>query len=410
MKYLIIVSIMIFNLQLLLAQFGRNTNNTRKTYTVETEVRTTAPHIQMADQHRRFDFEASLESLDNAVAQNLNSVAALVTRAKYRQISGMEAEAKEDLRMAEQINPQIYKLYTALYNQDGLIHLMSFEPQQAVQELSDFKKLNYYYQTLDRRMLAEHSKINKLANVESIITEIEDDNLDVSLSRLDLMLIDYPNSAILYDLKGLIYIEQGKLLEARTAFNSAIALDPNFAIAWYNLGQLEREQNNLNQAKLYLDKAIDLQSNLTKAYFERALTFKELGQEKDAVDDYNAIINKEGSSYENVLLNRGLTKIMSGDFNGAMNDLNKVIEDQPNNAELRKNRGNLYTLFGLYDLAIEDFSLALDLDGDYAEAYYNRGLCFMLTNDNFSACSDFTKSVQLGYEKAIENTSYFCNQ
>ena len=74
--------------------------------------------------------------------------------------------------------------------------------------------------------------------------------------------------------------KQEKHEEAFDAFSEAVVIAPDFAIAWYNLGQLERRLNHFDLAKTYLDKAILLQSNLTKAYFERAMLHKQMGDKE----------------------------------------------------------------------------------------------------------------------------------
>ncbi|MFT5384362.1 MAG: tetratricopeptide (TPR) repeat protein, partial [Saprospiraceae bacterium] len=117
-----------------------------------------------------------------------------------------------------------------------------------------------------------------------------------------------------------------------------------------------------------------------------------------------------GKTYMEAFLNRGLTKKMLGDFNGAITDLDLSIEEYPESPSLRKSRGNLYLIFGLHRKAIDDYTRSIESDPNYAEAYFNRAMAFFLLYDRISACSDLEKSAELGYKRAEEIQLYFCTE
>lgn len=411
MKYQFTLIISIIVHLSLFSQTLRMTNTeTARTYAAENNGQTVQPLLQKADRQFRFlDFEESLFTLDNAVALNPNSPEALLLRARVRKIVGRETEAKSDLSLANRINPYVANLH-GYYGNGGLLKILSIEPELAVEKLSTYQKLDYYYQALDNRMIRGNDQDKELEIIGEIIQEIEMKNLNEAMNLINDALANTPISAVAYDLKGLVLKKQNKPEEAIAAFSKAVEIEPNFAIAWYNLGQIERSQNNFEIAKAHLDKAIELQDDLTKAYFERALLYKQIGQKEKALADYNTIIEKRGNTYLEAYLNRGLTKKMLGDYNGALADLNKIMDEFPENAEIRKNRGNLHLLFGLNRQAIDDYTDAIRLDVDYAEAYYNRGLAFFLIYDKISGCADLEKSAELGYEEAEETRSYFCTK
>ncbi len=411
MRYLI-TTILILILQSNFFAQTRRMNNVEigQSYTSENQARTVQPLLLKAEQQfRALDYEGTFFTLENAVAQNPNSSEALLLRAKFKKIVGMNIEAEEDLRKANRINPLAANLYG--YNgSGGLLQILSMAPEQAVQGLTTFQKLTYYYQALDNKILADKNKEAEILLIGKVIEEIESEDLPEALEIINKVLSDFPKSAIAYDLKGTILKKQGKFEDAVDAFSDAVVVEPDFAIAWYNLGRIERGLNNFEKAKTYLDRAIDLQSDLTKAYFERALLFKQIGEKEKALNDYNTIIKLKGDTYMEAFLNRGLTKKMLGDYGGALADLNQAIEQFPNNAELHKNRGNLQLLFGLPRKAIDDYTKAIALDENYAEAYYNRALAFFLIYDKISGCMDLDKSIDLGYEIATKARTYFCTE
>ena len=411
MRYFII-TILIFTLQFNSLAQTRRMNNVEagQSYTSENQARTVLPLLIKAEQQfRALDYEGTFFTLENAVAQNPNSAEALLLRAKFKKIVGMTMEAEIDLRKANRINPLAANLYG--YNgSGGLLQILSMAPEQAVQGLSTFQKLTYYYQALDNKILDDKNKDAEIQLIGKVIEKIESDHLSEALELINKALSDFPKSAIAYDLKGMILKNQGKFADSVDAFSMAVVIEPDFAIAWYNLGRIERSLNNFGNAKTYLDRAIELQSDLTKAYFERALLFKQIGEKEKALNDYDTIIKMRGDTYMEAFLNRGLTKKMLGDYGGALADLNQAIEEFPNNAELIKNRGNLQLLFALHRKGIDDYTKAIALDKNYAEAYYNRALAFFLIHDKISGCMDLDKSIDLGYEVATKARTYFCTE
>ena len=60
-------------------------------------------------------------------------------------------------------------------------------------------------------------------------------------------------------------------------------------------------------------------------------------------------------------------------YDQAIADYNMAIELKPDYAQAYVNRGNAYRDKGVIDRAIADYSKAIELKPDYAQAYYNRG-------------------------------------
>ena len=71
--------------------------------------------------------------------------------------------------------------------------------------------------------------------------------------------------------------------------------------------------------------------------------------------------------------NRGIAHYSRGQFDLAIADFSKALEINPKFAEASNNRGIAYYSKGRFDLAIADFNKALEINPEYAEAYYNRG-------------------------------------
>ena len=81
------------------------------------------------------------------------------------------------------------------------------------------------------------------------------------------------------------------------------------------------------------------------------------------------------------------------DNDSAIEDYSKAIEIDPDYAEAYNNRGFVYDVMGEYGQAIDDFNKAIELVPDYAKAYYNRGVTYVKQGRNDEALADFEKAL-----------------
>ncbi len=364
--------------------------------------------LREAQSHQSFfNFEDSYLAFDRALAQYPQSADVLVQRALFLQRFGMNSEAQDDIIRANTLNPYAADLH-GYHGAGGIMRLIDFQPERSVVGLTTNRRLGYYYEWIDQQFQRQDILEEELDQVEQVIIAMEEERFDEAMEQLDVTMTQFPNSALSYDLKGVILFKDKKYDLAADAFEQAIELAPNFAIAHYNLSRLELMRGNQEQARVHLDRAIELQTNLTKAYFDRALLRKLSDDEEGALEDFNRIIDLAGENYLEAFLNRGLTRSTLGDFQGAIFDLNTAIDAFPNEANLYKNRGNVYLLSNDFPRAIKDFSTALQLDGNFAEAYYNRGLTHLMRLDLTAGCQDLSQAAGLGLDRAGEKMRFFC--
>ena len=104
------------------------------------------------------------------------------------------------------------------------------------------------------------------------------------------------------------------------------------------------------------------------------------------IDSQYAIDNR-------IYYQRGTTKQMLQDYEGALSDFN--IETPPMFADLQWRKGLCYYHLGNYQKAIDYQNKALELYNEYENAYYYRGLSKHNLEDYYGAISDFTKVIEL---------------
>ena len=111
------------------------------------------------------------------------------------------------------------------------------------------------------------------------------------------------------------------------------------------------------------------------------------------------------------LLIQGNEKHKKGDYQGAVAAYTQAIELNPNYAEAYYNRGFTRAKLGDKQGALADYNEALRINPNYAKAYYNRGAIGNSLGEKAGAIQDFQKAAELfqkqgdqsNYQKAVDN-------
>ncbi len=102
--------------------------------------------------------------------------------------------------------------------------------------------------------------------------------------------------------------------------------------------------------------------------------------------------------------NRGVEHQEQGRWRPAIEEYTQAIELDPQLAEAHLNRGNAHIQVDDYDRAIDDLDQAIALNPKFAEAYHNRGLAHALNGDYDRAIEDLDQAIVLNPQDA---TTYF---
>lgn len=91
----------------------------------------------------------------------------------------------------------------------------------------------------------------------------------------------------------------------------------------------------------------------------------------------------------------GNVKYELGDYVGAIADYTMAIRLKPDYAEAYGNRGNAKNWLDQHFAAIADYNIVIRLKPDAARAYNNRGIAKAMLKQYFAAISDFDTSIRL---------------
>jgi tetratricopeptide (TPR) repeat protein len=140
-----------------------------------------------------------------------------------------------------------------------------------------------------------------------------------------------------------------------------------------------------------------------EAYFNRALTRYELGDQQGAIADYTQVI-AINPNHDIAYNNRGLIRYELGKKDAAVADLNRAILVNPCNSMAYCNRGIIRAELGNPMGAIEDYSYAVHADANCNQAYFQRGLARSQMGNKMGAVEDFSQVIELNEQDA---SAYF---
>lgn len=107
-------------------------------------------------------------------------------------------------------------------------------------------------------------------------------------------------------------------------------------------------------------------------------------------------IDRDGSSNNNSdALVSVVAKIQSGNYPGALTELNQQIATNPRQASAYYLRANLNQMMGNSSLILPDLNRSIELDPKNPQAYYLRGNILYFNQDLTGALADFTQVIKL---------------
>jgi tetratricopeptide (TPR) repeat protein len=179
----------------------------------------------------------------------------------------------------------------------------------------------------------------------------------------------------LYNMRGVAYDELERYDLALQDFDSIIELDPSDAEAFLNRCITLVKQGHLAEAIRTCTQAIELRPAFGEAYVSRGIAYaKSPGEHDKAIADLNKAV--------------------------------ELLEDDSDKAKALLNRGYAYLGAGRHEMAMRDFTAALDLFQDEhtekATCYYGRAVCLGVSGETTIALEDLDSALLLdpSYEAA----------
>lgn len=130
-------------------------------------------------------------------------------------------------------------------------------------------------------------------------------------------------------------------------------------------------------------------------YMGEGAAFMAAGQYASAIDSYSCIIQQIDANYIGAWLNRAVAHTMRRSFDLAIEDYTAALDIDDAYVPAYNNRGIVHAARLEYDEALADFDAVLDLAPDSVLGFTNRGVILAAQGDLDAAAADFEQAIQL---------------
>lgn len=179
--------------------------------------------------------------------------------------------------------------------------------------------------------------------------------------------------------KGEQLYDSKKYAEAIVQFSSAIEMNPQDTTAYFTRGLSYMQQNNLKDAKPDFDKVIEISKNAINTYFYRGCCNMVMGNYKAAISDISTYLKKSnistlkntpGPEFNNyAYFVRGASYYKLEDNKKALPDLMKHIELGGNDPQAFLFIGYINNASGFEDIGLSYITKASSLGNEEAKTY-----------------------------------------
>jgi len=166
----------------------------------------------------------------------------------------------------------------------------------------------------------------------------------------------------------------------------AIAADPNYFMGYFARALVWADKKENDKAIADYTKAIELNPDFADAYYNRGVAWQNKKENDKEIADYD----KEISDYDKAI----------ADYDKAIVNYNKDIELDPDYADAYYNRGTTWYNKKDYDRAIADYTKVIEINSNSEIAFYNRGLAWFANKKYYKAIADYTKIIKLNSQYA----------
>ena len=194
---------------------------------------------------------------------------------------------------------------------------------------------------------------------------------------------------------GTVQRRIGKQNEALESYSLALNLSPYSVTILLNRASLYLEMDHLDKAYSDYCNVIDIDRNNKEALQFRAYIYMRKRQYQNARLDYRSLLELEP---DNKTARLGIAMANQKDkrYQEALDELNRMVTDYPQEVSLLKARAELEAEMNLLDLALLDLETAAGMAPADADIYVLCGEIYLVQGKKREAYVAFEKAIELG--------------
>jgi tetratricopeptide (TPR) repeat protein len=273
-----------------------------------------APQRELYDQSVDPDAKHNLASNASAVAETMASQSeAFVTRTS----SAAKGESQLTPEQAENLRALGY-MASASTSRDAPDNAHAIDPKSRIQIAELF---------------------------HAALVDVEQENFEAALPKLERVLKEEPNATMAYFELGRAYVKTKQYEKAVSPLRKAIELSPNDSLAHFELGQALVKLGNWQEAVPHFEIVVQQSPQVPEMHFYLAVSYQQTQQIPGAIREFRKTLELDDDNFKaNLFLGRLLG--MQGDAKAALPYLLKAVKLQPESSTAHVFLANTYTQLG----------------------------------------------------------------
>lgn len=200
--------------------------------------------------------------------------------------------------------------------------------------------------------------------------------------------------SVTYKQQGDAHLRNGDLEDAKTCYQHAIALDPDYAKAHSNLGFVLKEQGNYAHAEHCLKTALAIDPNIADAYYMLGTIYQTQGKLEDTIHHFRRALELD-QDHEFAYRDLCYVLFQHGKIAEAQEVIAKGIAHNPGIPEYHFYLGNLYLHARELDKAVSCYRTALSTRPAYVEVHFNLGIVLQEQGNLSDAVASYRRTIAL---------------
>lgn len=187
--------------------------------------------------------------------------------------------------------------------------------------------------------------------------------------------------------RAIIYEKLGEVKMAEDDYKKALGIFPNQPEVLNNIGAFYITQKRPTLALYYLNRAVEINPNYYLGLVNRSVANQSLGYLNSAAEDLDRAIEILPNNLLAVT-NKAIVDYQRFNYEAAIQGYTKALYYDSRDAKNFYRRGMAFRMAGKYANALNDFSMALNLQPSYIAALYARAEMLFKSGDYQAAIAD----------------------
>lgn len=196
-----------------------------------------------------------------------------------------------------------------------------------------------------------------------------------------------------YYKEGMAYFHSGNYEKAGESLKKAVEGKKDRAEYYIGYAMNLIQQNKYEDAVVYFERSIldkdnaIVRKNNKQAYRGEGIAYYKAHDYKTAIDKFDkALAIKESDEIDSDILSyKGMAQARSGLYKEAAETYTELIQDDKNNAEAYKTRGDIYSKIGEDKKSLSDYDKAIKLEPRNYDLYFGKYFLLVAKNDKAGA-------------------------